>query len=147
MEQSHAEIEALLHAQSRDHAAGDAAAVMSAYRSDAVLFDLPPPLQVKADADGLQEWIDGWDSPPTISYHGLSISVSGKMAMAWGFVHTKFRRNGEDGGFWTRATWSFRREARGWKIVHHHNSVPFYMDDSQRAALDLEPGSGKAQIY
>ena len=31
------------------------------------------------------------------------------------------------------------RTPDGWKIVHLHESVPFHMDGSQRAALDLEP--------
>ena len=26
-----------------------------------------------------------------------------------------------------------------WKIAHEHTSVPFYMDGSFRAAVDLEP--------
>lgn len=146
MEQARKDIQAVLDAQAHDHAAGDAGAVMAAYTADAVVFDLPPPLQVEADADGLQQWIDSWDTPPRIRYRDIDIAVSGDVAMAWGFVHTATRRDGEDGGFWARNTWAFRREGDGWKICHHHSSVPFYMDDSQRAALDLEPGTGPAQI-
>jgi ketosteroid isomerase-like protein len=26
-----------------------------------------------------------------------------------------------------------------WRIVHDHSSVPFYMDGSYRAAVDLKP--------
>jgi hypothetical protein len=26
-----------------------------------------------------------------------------------------------------------------WRIVHEHNSTPFYLDGSLRAALDLRP--------
>ena len=29
----------------------------------------------------------------------------------------------------------------GWRVIHDHVSVPFYMDGSDRAALDLEPDS------
>ncbi|WP_446719495.1 hypothetical protein [Inquilinus sp. OTU3971] len=32
-----------------------------------------------------------------------------------------------------------RRAADGWVIVHEHESVPFYMDGSLRAAVDLKP--------
>ena len=32
------------------------------------------------------------------------------------------------------------RKIRGdWRIVHQHESVPFYMDGSYRAAVDLKP--------
>ncbi|SDD93795.1 Ketosteroid isomerase homolog [Paracoccus isoporae] len=139
-------IQAVLDRQAEAHAAGDAASVMDAYAEAPVLFDLPPPMQVEADAAGLQDWIDGWDSPPRISYRDVEIAVAGDLAMAWGFVRTDTRRDGQEGGFWTRSTWGFRRGAAGWKICHQHNSVPFYMDEDQRAALDLEPGTGTARI-
>lgn len=46
---------------------------------------------------------------------------------------------GDDAVWWERATLAFRREAGSWKVVHEHTSVPFYMDGSFRAAVDLEP--------
>jgi ketosteroid isomerase-like protein len=38
-----------------------------------------------------------------------------------------------------RSTLCFRREGGAWKIAHAHTSVPFHMDGSFRAAVDLEP--------
>jgi ketosteroid isomerase-like protein len=38
-----------------------------------------------------------------------------------------------------RATLCFRREGDEWKIAHAHTSVPFHMDGSFRAAVDLTP--------
>jgi ketosteroid isomerase-like protein len=32
-----------------------------------------------------------------------------------------------------------RDEHGAWKIAHEHTSVPFYMDGSFRAAIDLKP--------
>ena len=40
---------------------------------------------------------------------------------------------------WFRATLALRRTDGIWKVVHEHNSTPFYMDGSDRAALDLQP--------
>ena len=140
------DIRALLDRQASDMAAGDAQAVMASFAENPVLFDLPPPMQVDADAAGLQDWIDGWEKPPVVTYRDIEIEVSGDLAVAWGFVHTAVRRDGKDGGYWTRCTWAFRRGPDGWRITHNHTSVPFYMDDNQRAALDLEPGSGAARI-
>lgn len=40
---------------------------------------------------------------------------------------------------WLRETLGFRKLAGEWKITHQHESVPFYMDGSFRAATDLKP--------
>jgi ketosteroid isomerase-like protein len=41
--------------------------------------------------------------------------------------------------FWMRETLCLQRVAGGWRIVHEHTSVPFYMDGSLRPAFDLQP--------
>jgi ketosteroid isomerase-like protein len=33
----------------------------------------------------------------------------------------------------------FARTPQGWRIVQEHVSVPFHMDGSYRAAIDLQP--------
>jgi ketosteroid isomerase-like protein len=38
-----------------------------------------------------------------------------------------------------RAIVGLRRIGGRWQVVHEHTSVPFHMDGSDRAALDLEP--------
>ena len=40
---------------------------------------------------------------------------------------------------WFRSTVCFRRENGDWRITHVHDSTPFHMDGSFRAALDLKP--------
>jgi ketosteroid isomerase-like protein len=40
---------------------------------------------------------------------------------------------------WFRQTLCFRKINGAWTIVHEHESVPFYMDGSFRAAIDLKP--------
>lgn len=40
---------------------------------------------------------------------------------------------------WFRATVGLRRGDGGWTIMHEHTSVPFYMDGSFKAAIDLQP--------
>jgi hypothetical protein len=40
---------------------------------------------------------------------------------------------------WLRLTVCFRKIDGRWKITHEHESVPFYMDGSDKAALDLKP--------
>jgi PhnB protein len=38
-----------------------------------------------------------------------------------------------------RETLVLERREDGWKIVHEHTSVPFYMDATLRPAFDLQP--------
>jgi ketosteroid isomerase-like protein len=38
-----------------------------------------------------------------------------------------------------RATVGLRRIGGRWQVTHEHSSVPFYMDGSYRAAVDLQP--------
>jgi hypothetical protein len=40
---------------------------------------------------------------------------------------------------WFRETLGFRKIDGKWTITHEHSSVPFYMDGSFKAAVDLKP--------
>jgi PhnB protein len=46
---------------------------------------------------------------------------------------------GETVDVWVRCTGGFRRDGDAWQIAHQHTSVPFYMDGSFKAAVDLKP--------
>jgi ketosteroid isomerase-like protein len=47
--------------------------------------------------------------------------------------------DGEVTNVWVRATIGLRRIEGMWKVTHEQASVPFYMDGSYRAAVDLKP--------
>jgi len=49
------------------------------------------------------------------------------------------KTDGFEVDLWFRATACFVRRHGQWKIAHVHNSVPFAMDGSNRALLDLKP--------
>ena len=60
--------------------------------------------------------------------------------MAFGHGLSRLSGNkldGETNEIWFRQTFGFRRIAGEWRIAHQHESVPFYMDGSYRAAVDL----------
>ncbi len=59
--------------------------------------------------------------------------------MVWGLQHTSGRRDGAPVAWWSRATLALTRRPEGWRIVHLHESTPFLMDGSLRAAVDLTP--------
>jgi ketosteroid isomerase-like protein len=116
--------------------------VMSHYTPDLLAFDLAPPLQHHRDdvAKGLAEWFATWDGPIGYEMRDLEITADGGIAFAHSLNHlTGKRTDGQKTDVWLRATVCFRKVAGHWMEVHEHGSVPFYMDGSFRAAVDLEP--------
>ena len=67
--------------------------------------------------------------------------AAGDTAFAHGYMRMTGRKKGADHDvdFWMRETLCLARNGAGWRIVHEHTSVPFYMDGSSRPAFDLEP--------
>ena len=122
----------------------DARATVAFYARDAVAYELAPPLQVDPaavhDPRWIQQWFDTWDGPISTEARDLRIAVGGDVAHAWGLRRmTGVKTSGERVDLWFRSTACFRREDGAWKLTHVHNSVPFAMDGSDRAMLDLKP--------
>jgi ketosteroid isomerase-like protein len=124
--------------------AKDARATLACYAHDVVTYDLAPPLQIKAntvrDPGYIQQWFDTWEGPIQSTAKDLEIVVGDDVGYACGMPHmTGTKTDGEHVDLWFRATACFRRKDGAWKITHVHNSVPFAMDGSGRALLDLKP--------
>ena len=49
------------------------------------------------------------------------------------------KTDGAKADLWFRQTFGFQRIKGEWKMAHEHESVPFYMDGSFKAAIDLKP--------
>jgi ketosteroid isomerase-like protein len=121
--------------------ARDAAAVGRCFTSNATVADLAPPLVHRGfDVGRTQRWIDGWEGPIELSHRDLTVEVAGGLAVVHGLEHTSTQApGGEVAAWWARVTTVLARTPEGWRITHLHSSVPFHMDGSERAALDLEP--------
>jgi PhnB protein len=66
--------------------------------------------------------------------------VSGDLGVSHSLnLMTGTAASGHEVKLWYRQTLSFRKVNGAWKIAHEHTSVPFYMDGSFRAAIDLKP--------
>jgi ketosteroid isomerase-like protein len=118
----------------------DARAVTALYAEGAFVADLAPPLVHRGtDAAELQRWLDGWDGPVEMTLPDLEVVAEGDLALCQGLMRIETSRGGEAASWWSRATYGLRRGPEGWRIFHEHNSVPFYMDGSDRAAIDLQP--------
>ena len=71
---------------------------------------------------------------------GFKITAGDEVAFAHGLIHMTGRKtDGEQVDLWFRQTVGLKLLHGAWKIVHEHDSVPFYMDGSFRAAVDLKP--------
>lgn len=134
-----AEIEALFQKLARAHVDHDADAIVDAYAPDAVIFDLAPPLgRCGMNRDRIADWLGGWDGPIQIDARDVDLTVDGDLAFVSALNRMRGRQGGEDQDMWYRATMCLRKASGRWRIVHDHSSVPFYMDGSYRAAVDLE---------
>lgn len=135
-----AEIEELFRQLVRAHIDHDADAIVKAYAPDAVIFDLAPPLSHRAvDRDSVAAWLASWDGPVQIDVQDLNLSIEGEVAFSFALNRMRGRQSGEAQDLWYRSTTCFRKRDGQWRIVHDHASVPFYMDGSYRAAVDLKP--------
>jgi uncharacterized protein (TIGR02246 family) len=141
-----AEILAVLDENATAHAARDAQRMFALYTGDATCYTLAPPLQQGPDTpygtvEGLQAWLATFDGPVLIDYRDPVVTADGDVA----FVHTLTRMTATPAGatdsfsFWFRSTFGLRRIGGTWRITHRHESTPFHMDGSFRAATDLLP--------
>lgn len=135
-----AEIEGLLKELSRAHAEHDAEAIVNAYTADAVIYSLAPPLGCRGmDREGIVAWLATWEGPIQIDWRDLDLAIDGNLAFASALNRMQGRQGDEVQDMWYRTTLCLRKAAGRWQIVCDHASVPFYMDGSYRAAVDLKP--------
>ena len=117
--------------------------IVAHYAVDVVSFDLAPPLQYvgrEALRKGLAEWFATFQGPIGYDVHDLSITAGSDVAFCRSLNRISGRRtNGDRTDVWVRATIGCRRVGETWPITHEHASVPFHMDGSDRAAIDLRP--------
>jgi PhnB protein len=136
-----AQIRALIDDWARAMRAKDVEGVMAHYTADSVTFDLAPPLiSTGADAEGLQAWFSTWRGPLGYEIRDLSITAGDDAAFCHSLNRLSGTKNdGEKADVWFRLTLGLRKLGGAWRIAHQHESVPFYMDGSYRAAVDLKP--------
>lgn len=88
----------------------------------------------------LAEWFRTFEGPIGFDVHDLSATVGGDVAFCRSLNRISgTRTNGEKTDVWVRATIGCHRVGDTWLITHEHTSVPFHMDGSYRAAIDLRP--------
>jgi ketosteroid isomerase-like protein len=148
MEISHSgtDVHAVLDELAAAHTAHDADGLFALYSDDVVAYSLAPPLQQGPDTpygtvDGIRAWFAGFDGPVQITFRNPVVSQDGDLAFAHTLAKMTATRAGQQESIsvWYRSTFGLRRVDGSWRITHRHDSTPFYMDGSYRAATDLEP--------
>jgi ketosteroid isomerase-like protein len=125
-------------------AAGDVEGMQACYAPKVVQFTLAPPLGGLTDGhdpEPIDAWVATFEAPPRCTVTQLAITAAGDVAFATSIDSMTATPKGGDSPFtlWHRMTLGLSRIDGQWLIVHEHASVPFYMDGSLRAAVDLQP--------
>jgi PhnB protein len=108
--------------------------------AEMVHYSMAPPLVSDgAGSNDLQAWFDTWQGPIGYEIRDLEITAGGDVAFCTCLNRMTGTQGGGDTDVWFRHTMGFRKIDGRWKIVHSHESVPFYMDGSDKAAVDLKP--------
>ncbi len=139
-----AQIRAVVEDWAEAHRVKDARRAVSHLAPGDVQFTLAPPLQHTGanarDEKAVAAWFSGFEGPMGYEVRDLAITAGEDTA----FCHFLNRlsattKQQQTFALWNRVTFGFRKLEGQWLITHVHGSVPFYMDGSFRAAIDLQP--------
>lgn len=138
------EIQEVIEAKAAALQTGDVKLLHSYYAPQVREFSLAPPLGTvvdSADPAGVEQWLAGFVRPPRREVTQLEITADGDVAFATSIDSMTMAHKGgtPEVTLWYRVTLGLRRIDGRWLVTHEHESVPFYMDGSLRAAVDLEP--------
>ncbi|MEV7093664.1 SgcJ/EcaC family oxidoreductase [Amycolatopsis sp. NPDC051045] len=139
------QIRDLMAARTTAMAARDAETLGSHYAPDVVAFTLAPPLAHRGedviDVAARTAWFESFEGPIEYEIRDLELTIGGDIAYSHSLNRLATTPKGAPAGFelWFRSTVCFRREGGEWRITHVHDSTPFYMDATLRAAVDLKP--------
>ncbi|MEO8609075.1 MAG: nuclear transport factor 2 family protein [Chloroflexota bacterium] len=141
-EDTQSEVQTLLDRWSEACRMKDIDRLMSLYAPDITYFDVVPPLQYigsEAVRHNFVRWFDGWQSAIGVEIRDLKILASGDVALAYLLHRTSGTlKNGQEVGFWVRATLACQRSNDGWLITHEHISLPV-VPGTWTAAMNLVP--------
>ena len=123
--------------------AKDVEGTMACFAPDVLTFDLAPPLQYagrEVIRKVLEDWFPTWDGPIGLEIRDLRVTADGHVAYCTSLQRMSGTKvDGEKPNLWFRSTMCLQKIDGTWRIEHEHTSTPFYMDGSDKAALDLKP--------
>ena len=106
----------------------DRAGILAAHESNVVMFDVPPPLQIRGLEQYGRTWdaFDAWHRPgDPFDLQDLTIVAGDTAAVAWALIRCVGRAStGHEETLDVRLTIGLQRIDGAWRIVHEHHSVP-----------------------
>jgi ketosteroid isomerase-like protein len=125
-------------------AARDAKAMVAHNAPTMVEYNLAPPLRqppAAQDAQAVEKWLATFAGPISMEVRDLEVTAEGSVAFCTSLnCLTATPVSGtESFTLWFRVTHGLRKIDGTWLVVHAHESVPFEMDGSLRAAVSLRP--------
>jgi PhnB protein len=135
------EIRSVIEAWAQAIRRKDVARVLKQFADKSVRFYLAPPLQAPDPLrKNLEDWFATFQGDIGYEIRDLLITTASDVAYCHSFNHlTGTKVDGEKPDVWFRETLCLRQIDTRWLITHAHESVPFYMDGSFKAAVDLKP--------
>lgn len=116
--------------------------LMALYAPDIVYFDLVPGLQYTGSAALRERFLDmfaRFDGAIGQDIGDLTVMANGDLAAAHMLIRASGTlKNGQEVGYWVRATDCCQRSDHGWVITHEHVSLPVDLA-SGRVVMDLVP--------
>jgi ketosteroid isomerase-like protein len=118
--------------------------MVEGYADEVVVYNLAPPLRQPdeaRDTGPVEHWLSTFHGPMDMELRDLAITVGGDVAFCTTLSCLTATPQGEQESFtlWHRTTLGLQKINGTWKITHEHESVPFEMDGSMQASLNLEP--------
>jgi ketosteroid isomerase-like protein len=145
MTKDEAEIRSIIADHAKAHHAKNVDLLLAHGGEGFLSFDLAPPLQNRGGSPKkarreIEAWFATWKGPIGLEERDLVVTAGDNVAFSTSLTHmTGTKTDGTEVSLWFRTTNGFRRENGKWRIVHAHSSVPFHMDGSSKACLDLKP--------
>ena len=125
-------------------AARDAKAMEAHHAPTMVEYNLAPPLRqppAAREVAAIEKWLATFEGPMSMEVRDLEVTVDGSVAFCTSLncLTATPVNQAESFSLWFRVTLGLRKIDGGWWVVHAHESVPFEMDGSVRAAVNLQP--------
>ncbi len=138
------EIREVIEGRAERLSAGDVKAHLAYSAPEVIHYSLAPPLGERVDTSDpapIERWLTTFETPPKREVTRLEIVADGDVAFATSIDSMTATPKGSTEPFtlWFRVTIGLRRVDSHWLVVHEHESVPFQMDGSFAAAIDLKP--------
>lgn len=138
-----AQVRVVIDSWAKAVGAKDVEGAMACFAPDVLTFDLAPPLQHagrEVVRKGMEEWFPTWEGPIGLEIRDLHVTADDHVAYCTSLQRISgTKAGGEKPDLWCRSTTCLQKINGAWRIAHEHTSTPFYMDGSNKAALDLKP--------